>query len=222
MLRRRPAVLLMLPLAGVLALAGCSGGSSPAATPTALSSTTPGATTSPTNTNTNTTPAVHPSAPATEFNPPGDIPDNQVFVDYKLPGSPVTIKVPEAWPRSVKGGVATFTDHYNSIALQVLPAAQRPTVGSARSVELPALRSQVAKFGLQGVSETQRSAGAVVLAKYLLDSAPNPVTGKVVRDIAERYEFWKAGQEAVLTLTGPQGADNVDPWKLVSDSLHWG
>jgi hypothetical protein len=54
-----------------------------------------------------------------------------------------------------------------------------------------------------------------------MDSAPNPVTGKVVRDAVERFEFWKAGEEAMLSLSGPQGADNVDPWQIVSDSLHW-
>jgi hypothetical protein len=47
------------------------------------------------------------------------------------------------------------------------------------------------------------------------------VTGKVVRDAVERFEFWKAGEEAILSLSGPQGADNVDPWQIVSDSLHW-
>jgi hypothetical protein len=25
----------------------------------------------------------------------------------------------------------------------------------------------------------------------------------------------------VLTLTGPVGADNVDPWKIVTDSFKW-
>jgi hypothetical protein len=25
----------------------------------------------------------------------------------------------------------------------------------------------------------------------------------------------------VLTLSGPKGADNVDPWRIVSDSLKW-
>jgi hypothetical protein len=37
----------------------------------------------------------------------------------------------------------------------------------------------------------------------------------------ERYEFWRAGREVVLTLAGPVDADNVDPWRTVSDSLRW-
>ena len=42
-----------------------------------------------------------------------------------------------------------------------------------------------------------------------------------IRDAVERYSFWHNGIEAVLTLSGPKGADNVDPWRIVSDSLKW-
>jgi len=30
-----------------------------------------------------------------------------------------------------------------------------------------------------------------------------------------------SGTEVVLTLAGPKGADNVDPWRTVTDSLAW-
>ncbi|GAA3649833.1 hypothetical protein GCM10022237_06960 [Nocardioides ginsengisoli] len=132
------------------------------------------------------------------------------------------IKVPEGWPRRSQGGVTIFTDHENSIAIQVLPMPAAPTPTSARQSEVPGLQQSVSKFALQRVSSIHRQGGTAVLVTYLLDSTPNQVTGKVVRDAAERYEFWHAGQEAVLTLTGPKGADNVDPWRLVSDSLRWG
>ncbi len=52
-------------------------------------------------------------------------------------------------------------------------------------------------------------------------SAPNPVTGKSVTNDVERYEFWHAGKLVTLTLAAPQGSDNVDPWKLVTDSFTW-
>lgn len=51
--------------------------------------------------------------------------------------------------------------------------------------------------------------------------APNSVTGKTIRLAVERYEFWAKGTEAIVTLSGPVGADNVDPWKLVTDSFTW-
>lgn len=163
-----------------------------------------------------------PSAPhATEFNPPGDIPDNQVFVDYRYPGSRVHVRVPEGWARSTSSGTTTFTDHYNSISLQVVTASSRPTMASVRSQDVPRLRRTATSFAQPKTSQVARTHGRAVLLTYLQDSAPDPVTGKVVRDASERYAFWSHGQEALLTLTGPKGADNVDPWRLVSDSLQW-
>ena len=55
----------------------------------------------------------------------------------------------------------------------------------------------------------------------VVDAPADPVTGKVVHDAVERYEFWRAGTEAILTLSGPVGADNVDPWRIVTDSFRW-
>ena len=42
-----------------------------------------------------------------------------------------------------------------------------------------------------------------------------------IRSASRRYEYWRGGTEAILTLAGPLGADNVDPWRIVSDSFRW-
>lgn len=157
----------------------------------------------------------------TESNPPGDIPDNQVFVPYSPPGAAFTVKVPEGWARSVKGGVTTFTDKLNSVAMSQSTAASAPTVASFRRDELPTLKRATSHYFAGQVSTVRRRAGNAVLATYFADSAPDPVTDKVVRDAVERYEFWHGGHLVVLTLSGPKGADNVDPWKTVTDSLRW-
>jgi hypothetical protein len=47
------------------------------------------------------------------------------------------------------------------------------------------------------------------------------VTGKVFRDAVERYEFYRNGTETVVILAGPTGADNVDPWRTVTNSFRW-
>jgi hypothetical protein len=67
-----------------------------------------------------------------------------------------------------------------------------------------------------------RTAGPAVLVKYMTKSAADPVTGKVRPDAVERYVFFKNGKELILTLTAPKGADNVDPWKIVTNSVTWG
>jgi hypothetical protein len=37
----------------------------------------------------------------------------------------------------------------------------------------------------------------------------------------ERYEFFRNGHTVTLTLAGPVGADNVDPWRRITDSFAW-
>lgn len=211
----------------VLALGGCSGSSSSAAPPTHTSQPTSKPSPSSSGTKSRTT-APQPtgaspqqSPPATEFRPPGDIPDTQVYVVYRVPGSAVRIKVPEGWARSSANGTTTFTDKYNSIAIAVRKATAPPTVASVKRVDVAQLRASSPKFAPGTVGSVQRQHGTAIRITYFLDSAPSPVTGKVVRDAAERYLFWHKGQEAILTLTGPKTADNVDPWRLVSDSLQW-
>jgi hypothetical protein len=162
---------------------------------------------------------VSPNAP--ETSPAGDIPDNQAYVAYSPPGGGFSVKVPEGWSRTSAGGAVTFTDKLNAIRMQSARASAPLTVAHARSVELPALAGTVKGFQPGTVSSVSRAAGSAVRVTYLADAAPNAVTGKVARDAVERYVFFHAGRQVVLTLSGPKGADNVDPWKLVTNSLRW-
>jgi hypothetical protein len=198
-------------------VAGCGGGgSSTGSTAAPSTASTPSAGSSSAGTGSQA-----PDPNATEHNPPGDIPDDQVFVAYSPPAAPFSVKVPEGWARSTDGAAVTFTDKLNSIRMETLSADAAPTVASARRDELPALESSVPKYAPGDVTMVTRAHGKAVRLTYLADSPPDPVTDKVVRDAVERYEFWRAGTEVVLTLSGPKGADNVDPWRIVSDSLAW-
>src|SRR5436190_8659751 len=155
-----------------------------------------------------------PNPNAQEKSPPGDIPDNQAYVPYRLSGGHLTLKVPEGWARSTTGTDAVrFTDKLNSIAIQSLPATGPMTLAAARQ----------AAAGLTSakVSTIQRPAGKAALVTYLQPSKPDPVTGRSTTDAVQRYVFFHNGRRAVLTLSGPKTADNVDPWKLVSSSVRW-
>jgi hypothetical protein len=163
--------------------------------------------------------AVNPNAP--EVNPAGDIPDNQVFVPYSPPGSRFTVKVPEGWGRTSSNGAVSFTDKLNSIRLESVRSASAPTVASVRQTELPAIEQAAGHYQPGPVTQIRRSAGTAILATYRADAPADPVTGKVVHDDVQRYEFWRGGTAAVLTLSGPVGADNVDPWRIVTDSFRW-
>lgn len=212
-------------------LAGCSSGTNNAASPSntststrgsAGSHTTAGGRTSGSSKSPQSTPSSPSSpAPATEFRPPGDIPDNQVFVPYSVPGSPVQIKVPEGWARSAHGPATTFSDHFNSITIQVQPTSKAPTLSSAQRQDVLALKKAGPPISAVNISGITRAHGHAVLITYHQDSQPDPVTNKVAVEAVQRYEFFQSGQEAILTLSGPVNADNVDPWRFVSDSLTW-
>jgi hypothetical protein len=153
--------------------------------------------------------------------PGGDIPDTQAFVAYTPPSGLYTLKVPEGWARTEQGGTTTFADKLNRIDVSTLPAAAAPTPETARTRELPAIQAAAKGFRSPTVSAVTPPGGAAVLVAYEADSAPDPVTGKTVRDAVQRYEFWRSGTELVLTLSSPVGADNTDPWKTVVNSFGW-
>jgi hypothetical protein len=162
--------------------------------------------------------AVDPNA--SEVSPPGDIPDDQVFVPYSPPGAGYEVDVPEGWSRAVRDGAVTFTDKLNSIRLESRSANTAPELADGQA-ELKKLATAVPGFKPGDVTTVKRSAGTALLVTYTGDGPPDPVTGKVVTDAFERYEFFHNGRLAILTLSGPEGADNVDPWMIVSDSLRW-
>lgn len=208
------AVLTVSACAGSASVAAPAGTVSPAVSPATVSPGTAGASS-----------AVSPSPSSaphqTESNPPGDIPDQQVFVAYGLPGGHASVKVPEGWARSEAAGVVTFTDKLNAISIMEKPSPAALTEAAATSTVVKQLAGEVPAFQGGQVTTVTRKAGQAVLVTYLGDSAPDPVTNKVIRDAFERYSFWRGGTEVVLTLSGPKGADNVDPWKIVTDSVTW-
>jgi hypothetical protein len=163
--------------------------------------------------------AVNPNT--AETSPPGDIPDNQAFVAYAPPGGGFSVKVPEGWARTASGGAVTFTDKLNSIRMESAPAKSAPTVAEAKRVEVPQLVQAVKGFKAGGVSSVDRTAGKAIRIQYLADASADTVTGKTGQDAVERYVFFHNGKDVVLTLSGPKGADNVDPWKIITDSLRW-
>ena len=158
---------------------------------------------------------------STEVNPAGDIPDNQAYVTITAASGTCKLQVPEGWARTSAGSSTTFTDKLNFIAIEQASVGPKPTVESVRKADVPALASIEPKFLLGDVTTFTRNGASGVLITYLADSEPSPVTGKVIRDAVERYLFWKNGHQVAVTLTGPQGSDNVDPWAKVTGSFGW-
>ena len=212
-------------LATVGVLAACSGGTQSGA---ATAASTPSAAMSSAAMSSGMTGAAgtgSSAAPVTESNPVGDIPDTQAFVDYRTASGVYAVQVPEGWARTDSdtgtGGTATlFTDKYNSIRIDTASAANAPTVQTGQA-ELTSIQATAQGFTAGDVTTVQRQAGPALLITYQADSAPNSVTGKVVPQDVQRYEFWKNGTTVTLTLAAAVGSDNVDPWRTVTDSFRW-
>ncbi|MEP7053689.1 MAG: hypothetical protein ABI912_00385 [Actinomycetota bacterium] len=131
-----------------------------------------------------------------------------------------SVDVPEGWARTERSSVVTFTDKYNSIQIESLAAAAAPTPESVKADNLGDV-SVDPTYKLVDVKPVERKAGHGVVALFEIGSPPNKVTGKKALLAVERYVFFHNGKDVVLTLSGAKGADNVDPWKTVSDSLKW-
>jgi hypothetical protein len=191
-------------------LAGCGGAAPGAAAPPAGTASPPAGT------------SASPAGPAAaaEVNPSGDIPDSQAYVPYASPDRLFSVSVPEGWSRSAQGGAVVFSDKLDAVRVEAMPSPQPPTHASALAA-VPTLARTLPGFTPGQVSTMNRNAGPAVLLTYQALSAPDPVTGKATPNAVERYEFWHAGQQVDLVLSGPVGADNVDPWRQITDSLTW-
>src|SRR3954453_12982201 len=77
---------------------------------------------------------------APEHNPPGDIPDTQVFVTYPSPLG-FSIKVPEGWSRANEAQSVRFSDKYNTIEIVVSSLDASPTATSVKANQLPELEN---------------------------------------------------------------------------------
>lgn len=155
-----------------------------------------------------------------EKNPPGDIPDTQVFIAYASPEG-FTIQVPEGWARSDRPDGASFVDKLDGVVISVSRADAAPTVESAKADYIPKLEAAERAVKVAAVKPVKLPAGPAIRIVYTSNSEPNAVTGKQVRLENERYLYFDKGKLATLELYAPKGADNVDQWQLMSKSFRW-
>lgn len=155
-----------------------------------------------------------------ESNPPGDIPDSVAFVPYRNAAGGYAFRHPEGWAQQGSGSTVTFTDKLNGVRADTAALPSAYTVEAVRREEVPRLRSTQAAFELRAVEAVTLPAGSGVKVVYRRNSEPDPVTGRRVRAEVEEYLIGTAGGRGVrLALYGPVGADNVDAYRTIAQSL---
>src|ERR1700680_1492289 len=98
--------------------------------------------------------AAQETAVAPEKNPPGDIPDNQVFVQYTSP-SGFSIKVPEGWSRVDRPDGARFSEKSNIIDLKGSKSDQPPNAASAKARDAAELKNAGRAIEIKSVKDVK-------------------------------------------------------------------
>ena len=220
MLIGAPAVLLAV---GALA-AGCGGGSSSSPTPAPAA---PAASTTPAASGTTTAPpggagassgsgALTAEAQATAA---GDIPDNQVFLTFSNAAAGYSMQYPEGWAQRGTGRLVTIQDKNNLVRITVLKGGA-PTLASVRT-DMVRLETATPSLRFEAPASVVLKGKHAVKVVYSTESAPNPVTGKRVKLVVDRYYVLGSGKVAIVDLGTPQGVDNVDAYRLMIESFRW-
>src|SRR5947209_2660542 len=149
----------------------------------------------------------------------GDIPDNQVFLTFRNPSSGYSIVYPEGWAKTGSGDKVTFQDKNNVIYIAV-QRGSKPTVSSVEA-GVAKLKASTPLVKVSSAQTLTIGGEQVVKATYSSESKPNPVTGKRVRLVVDRYAYYKAGCVALVDLGTAAGVDNVDAYRMISRSFKW-
>jgi hypothetical protein len=72
-----------------------------------------------------------------------------------------------------------------------------------------------------GVHSGKAKAGPGEKKTLTRQSVSDPVTGKSVPLLVDVYEYENGGKVAVLELSTPEGVDNVDAYRMISESFKW-
>lgn len=150
----------------------------------------------------------------------GDIPDNQVFLLFTNRPTGYSIRYPEGWARTGSGNEVTFREKGNLIQI-VVRKGPMPTKATA-TAGVKELRKADPSVKPKAAERIELSGRPAVKIEYGRQSAPDPVTGKSVPLIVDRYEIGAKGKVAVIDLATPVGVDNVDAYRMISESFKWG
>jgi hypothetical protein len=149
----------------------------------------------------------------------GDIPDNQNFLTFANANGGYSIRYPEGWAQSGGGKDVRFRDKNNLVHI-VVTSGGAPSLTGVKS-ELAKLKGSAPTLQAQAPQQVTIKGKRMVKVVYTTRSAANPVTGKRVTLLVDRYELAKNGTRATVELGTPRGVDNVDAYRMMIESFTW-
>jgi hypothetical protein len=149
----------------------------------------------------------------------GDIPDNAVFLKFHGATPAFSIQYVEGWQVTPQPDGVVIRDKDSSETV-VIVASQADIRAYVASTDLPALQAQ-AGFSLVKQDTVAVGASKYVHLAYHVTSPPDPVTGKQLPLIVDRYYVPGSGGLAIVILATPSGVDNVDAFRQMVESFTW-
>lgn len=148
----------------------------------------------------------------------GDIPDDAVFLTYTGTSPRFSIQYVEGWQVSQQPNGVVIRDKDSSETVAVV-AATDPR-GFLSSTDLPDLQSR-SGFKLLEQDEVKVGAASYQHLVFQLLAPPDPVTGKQVPSTVDRYYVPGPLGLALISLSTPDGVDNVDAFRQMIQSFSW-
>lgn len=149
----------------------------------------------------------------------GDIPDNQQFLVYRNAGGGYSMKYPEGWARKGSATDLTFADKDNQVRVAINPGAAPTLAATTASLRRSATPSSSPKV-TSARMETIGGAPAIHIT-YKTRGPADPVTGKRLTLMVDRYVLAHGGKVATVDESTPVGVDNVDAYRLMINSFTW-
>ena len=149
----------------------------------------------------------------------GDVPDNAVFLTYQQASLGFSIQYVEGWQVTTQpdGVVIHDKDSSETVTVAALPSDVAAYISST---DLPALQSQ-AGYKLVKQDSVKVGGSNYHHVVYHILSPADPVTGKQVPSTVDRYYVPGTSQLAVVSLSTPDGVDNVDAFRQMIESFRW-
>jgi hypothetical protein len=149
----------------------------------------------------------------------GDIPDTQAFLVYHNAARGFSMSYPEGWAIKEHGPDVTISEKNNLLHV-VIERAAPPNIASV-TAELQRLKASDPSLTFSAPTVVKVTSGSALKTTYTTRSAPNPVTGKSVLLVVDRYELGRDGKRAIVDLGTPKGVDNVDAYRMIINSFRW-
>ena len=209
-----------------LALAGCGGsGGTASPSPTTGSSSSAAAgsgipATSPSTSSSSSTAPENSQAPDVGGGTTaGDVPDNAVFLTYRQAALGFSIQYVEGWQVTTKPDGVLINDKDSSETVTVVDLP-RDVAAYISGTDLPSLQGQA---GFAFVTHNSVKVGGATYQHlvYHIPSPADPVTGKQVPSTVDRYYVPGPAHLAIVSLSTPDGVDNVDAFRQMIESFAW-